>query len=143
VPPHVGGTGAGEFAPKNPRKTARIEVQGGLRVRRGPRFAHSPPLITGQCAALVTARKQRGRRELVTMNSQPMFVHLASYTPFQGKTPPALQAPLSISRGWLKKKRATPTDANGYWRWRAFIVPSPEPFLAYPRDIRATAQRSL
>jgi hypothetical protein len=35
------------------------------------------------------------------------------------------QAPLSISRAWLKKKRATPTDANGYWRWRAFIVPSP------------------
>src|SRR5262249_45399744 len=49
---------------------------------------------------------------------------------------PALEVPLSISSGWRKRKHATTTDDNGYWRWRAFIVPSPGSFPPCPRSIK-------
>jgi len=56
---------------------------------------------------------------------------------------PALKAPLSISRGWLKRKPATTTDANGYWRWPPFdsrggvlvgVTDSAWPLHAWPQQ---------
>src|SRR5262249_23405564 len=55
---------------------------------------------------------------------------------------PALQAPLSTSRGWRKRKCATTTDDDGYRRWQAFIVRWPRSSPTCPSVIRITTAPS-